>query len=72
MNEVHWHNKVARHTGVEKTLRYTLQFAYILEGRELVKCVRKACAKCRALMKEQLKVVMGPVSEHNLNIAPPF
>ena len=72
VNEVHWHNKVAKHTGVEKTLRYTSQFAHIVEGRELVKGVRKACAKCRVLMKEQLKVVMGPVSEHNLNIAPAF
>ena len=71
-NEVHWHSKEARHTGVEKTLRYTLQYAHILEGRELLTKIRKSCRKCRALLKEQLKVVMGPVSKHNLNIAPAF
>ena len=62
VNEVHWCNKEAKHTGVEKTLRYTLQYAHILEGRELVTRIRKSCLKCRALMKEQLKVIMGPVS----------
>ena len=71
-NEVHWHSKEARHTGVEKTLRYTLQYAHILEGRDLLTKIRKSCRKCRALLKEQLKVVMGPVSKHNLNVAPAF
>ena len=72
VNEVHWHNKEAKHTGVEKTLRYTMQYAHILEGRSLVSIVRKSCTKCRLLAKEQLKVIMGPVSKHNLNIAPAF
>ena len=72
VNEVHWQSKEAKHTGVEKTLRYTLQYAHILEGRDLVTKVRKSCLKCRALMREQLKVVMGPVSSYNLNIAPAF
>ena len=71
-NEVHWHSKEAKHTGVEKTLRYTLQYAHILEGRELIKRIRKSCVRCRLLAKKQLKVIMGPVSKHNLNIAPAF
>ena len=72
VNEIHWHNKEAKHTGVEKTLRYTMQYAYIIEGRDLVTKIRKFCVKCRLLRKEQLKVVMGPVSKYNLNIAPAF
>ncbi len=72
VNEIHWHNKVAKHTGVEKTTRYTLQYAHILEVRELIKSIRKSCVKCRLIAKKQLEVAMGPVSQFNLNIAPAF
>ena len=72
VNEIHWHNKEARHTGVEKTLRCTMMYAYIIEGKDLIIKVRNSCVKCRLLKKEQLKVIMGPVSKYNLNIAPAF
>ena len=49
-----------------------MQYAFILEGRDLVKKVRKSCVQCRMLMKKQLEVAMGPVSKYNLNIAPAF
>ena len=68
VNEVHWYNKEAKHTGVEKVLRYTLNYAHILEGRELVRMIRKSCTKCRQLAKEQIKVIMGPRSKYNLNV----
>ena len=71
VNEIHWHNQEAKHTGVEKTLRYTMLYAYIIEGTDLITKVRKSCVKCR-LLKEHLKVIMGPVSKYILNIAPAF
>ena len=72
VNEIHWHHDVAKHSGVESTLRYVLQHAYIIEGRELVKCIRKTCIRCKILLKRTLNVSMGPVSEYNLTVAPAF
>ena len=72
INEIHWHSEVARHSGVETTLRYTMKYGYILGGRELVKMIRKNCERCRFLAKRTIDVSMGPVSKHNLTIAPAF
>ena len=41
INEVHWHHPTAKHSGVETTLRFVHLQAYIMEGRSLVKLVRK-------------------------------
>ena len=72
INEVHWEDPVAKHSGVETVLRYTMKYAYIIEGRELVKKVRRNCERCRFLAKRTIEVIMGPKSEYNLMIAPPF
>ena len=72
INEVHWYDNVAMHAGIETNLRYLLQYAYILEGRELVKKFKKGCERCRYLYKRTVEVAMGPVSSNNLAIAPPF
>ena len=69
VNEVHWYNEVAKHSGVETVLRYTQKYAHIIEGRELVK---KSCKQCLYLEKRNIKVLMGQVSKYNLNIAPAF
>ena len=72
INEVHWYNKVARHSGVETVLRYTMKYAYIMGGRDLVKIFRRACIRCRILAKRTIDISMGPISQHNLTIAPAF
>ena len=72
INEVHWNNPTVKHSGVETTLRYTLLYCYILEGRELVRKFTKSCERCRFLRKKTIEVAMGPVSEHQLRIAPIF
>ena len=72
VNEVHWNNETVKHSGVETTLRYTLLYCHILEGRELVKKFTKSCERCRFLRKKTVEVAMGPVSEHQLRIAPSF
>ena len=72
INEVHWNDPVASHSGVETVLRYTMKYAYIIEGRELVRKIRKGCERCRYLAKRTIEVGMGPVSAHRLTIAPPF
>ena len=72
INEVHWDDPVAKHSGVETVLRYTMKYAYIMDGRELVRKIRKNCERCRFLAKRTIEISMGPVSKHNLTIAPPF
>ena len=71
-NEVHWHSKVASHSGVETVLRYTQKYAHTLEGRQLVKKVKSSCPRCKYLEKRHIKASMGPLSDHNLKIAPSF
>ena len=72
INEVHWYNKVAKHSGVETVLRYTMKYAYIMAGRDLVRLLKKACIRCRILAKRTIDISMGPVSKYNLTIAPAF
>ena len=70
--DIHWNHPTAMHSGVETTWRYVLQQCYILEGRSLVKMVRSSCPRCRYLLKRKFNVIMGPLSEDNLKIAPAF
>ena len=72
VNQVHWYHPTAAHSGVETVWRYVLQQVYIIEGRSLVKMVRSSCERCRYLNKKSIDVAMGPVSPHNLTIAPAF
>lgn len=72
INEIHWYQPSANHCGVETTLRYVNQEVYVIEGRAIVKSIRKSCQRCRYILKKTIDVVMGPVSKHVLNIAPAF
>ena len=62
INEVHLYNKVARHSGVETVVRYTMRYAYTMGGRDLVKIFRKACIRCRILAKRTKDISVGPIS----------
>ena len=72
VSETHWYDPDINHEGVESTLRYAQNTAHIIGGRDLVKMIKKACAKCRILHKKGVEVAMGPVADESLNIAPPF
>ena len=72
VNEVHWYNDDAKHSGNETVLRNIHKIAYIIEGRSLVKKFRKECARCKLLRKRAVEVAMGPISANNLCIAPAF
>ena len=72
VNEVHWNDKVAKHSGVETILRFTMKYGYIMEGRELVKMFRKHYERCRVIAKRTIDVSMGPISQHNITLAPAF
>ncbi|XP_066917508.1 uncharacterized protein [Clytia hemisphaerica] len=70
--DIHWNHPICQHTGVETTIRYLLKKAYIIEYRSMIKLIRKNCQRCRFLMKKSVEVVMGPISESNLTVAPAF
>eukprot|EP00794_Sanderia_malayensis_P006911 gene6911-biopygen5645 len=72
VNEVHWYNPTAKHSGNETTWRHVLQKAFIIEGKSLVKDIRSSCHRCRFILKKSINVEMGPLSSNNLCIAPAF
>ena len=61
VNVVHWHSKIARHTGIETVWRYVLKTAFIFSGRKLVKKFKVNCSRCRYLRKKFIDVEMGPL-----------
>ena len=69
VSEKHWYDPDVKHAGVESTLRYAQNTAYIIGGRNLVKSIQKACVRCRILHKKGVKVAMGPKSDENLKVA---
>ena len=72
INEVHWHDETVKHCGIESILRFVMKKAYIIEGREVAKRVKRNCIKCRYLTKQAINVEMGKLSARNLTIAPAF
>lgn len=72
VNEVHWYSSSTNHSGIETVWRYVLKEAFIISGREVVKKIKVSCERCRFLRKKTIELEMGPVSNHNLNIAPAF
>ena len=72
VSDIHWNHPTANHCGVETVWRYVLQHAFIVEGKSVVVKIGKSCERCRYLNKKMFEISMGPVSPHNLNIAPAF
>ena len=72
INEVHWYDNEANHSGNETVMRYVQKIAHIIEGRSLVGQFRKECPRCHYLRKKCIDVAMGPISSDNLCIAPAF
>ena len=60
------------HKGIEAMLRQSERIAHIIGGRELTKSLKHGCKKCRLLYKKSLDVLMGPIQNVNLCIAPAF
>ena len=51
VSETHWYHADVSHGGVESVLRHSQNTAYIIGGGDLMKCIKKLCAKCRILRK---------------------
>ena len=61
ISDIHWYHKVAKHSGVETLMSYILQKVYVIEGRSLMKQIRKRCERCRHLLKRCINVGMGTI-----------
>ena len=61
-----------QHRGLEAILRQTQIIAHIIGGRRLAKAIKRACTRCRIMNKESIDVIMGPIQNVNLCIAPAF
>ena len=66
------HTTVGKHAGYETSYRLSLEYVHILQGPSLFKQIGEQCAGCAKKRKQYLDVVMGPVSDHQLSIVPPF
>ena len=71
VNDIHWNGETS-HAGIETTLRAVLKKTFIIEGRSLLKLVKRSCERCRYLNKRTVDVAMGPVPGPTLTIAPAF
>ena len=72
INEIHWNHPTVKHSGVESTIRFVMNVAYILGVRDLVKAFRRQCTRCRYILKRTVEVLMAPASKHQLCMAPPY
>ena len=69
-DHVHWN--MAKHKGMETCSRISLQKVHILQGPALYREIGQECIRCKMKRKKFLEVSMGPVSQHQLAIAPPM
>ena len=72
LNEKHWYDTTAKHSGVETTIRSTMTVAHILGVRDIAKLFRKNCVRCRFLLKKTVDVEMGLLPSSRLTVAPPY
>ena len=70
--EVHWYHPDVQHRGLEAILSQMQNIAHIIGGRRLAKAITRACTRCRIMNKESIDVIMGPIQNVNLCIAPAF
>ena len=54
INEVHWYDNEANHSGNETVMRFVQKIVHIIEGRSLVSQFRKECPRCHYLRKSAL------------------
>ena len=69
-NHIHW--RLAKHKGMETCSRTSLQNVHILQGPALYREIGEECIRCKMKRKHFLEVSMGPVSQHQLAVAPPM
>ena len=72
INQMHWYDRTAKHSGVETTIRSTMTVAHILGVRDIAKLFRRNCVRCRYLLMKTVDVEMGQLPSSRLCVAPPY
>ena len=67
---IHW--KIAKHKGIESCLRMSLEHVHILQGMNLFREISQDCIRCKIKRGRYIQASLGPLSEKQLLIAPPF
>ena len=67
--QLHWD---LNHPGVEKLVNIATQILHIQNVRKFCKAIRKACIRCRFILKRTLRVEVGKQNEICLSSAPIF
>ena len=68
----HIHDNIALHRGIETCNRFSLQYTFIMQGMSLFKELASDCMRCSMKRRKLIEVTMGPLSDHQLSITPPF
>ena len=66
------HRKISKHGGYETCLRDSLNHCFIIQGMSLFRELGEDCVKCHKNRKKFIDVSMGPISDEQLVVAPPF
>ena len=69
---LHAHTRLARHKGVNFTLRESRGVAFVLRGRELSAEIDQSCRPCKRHKQRLVKVEIGKLHQTRLTVAPPF
>ena len=66
------HIEICKHAGFETCYRTSLGLCHIIQGASLFREIAEECSKCSMMRKKYLDVIMGPISDQQLTLAPPF
>ena len=66
------HHELGKHAGYETCFRISLGYCHVIQGVSLFREISDECAKCSMIRRKYIEVIMGPVSDHQLTISPPF
>ena len=67
---IHWN--VAHHKGMETCLRMSLEHVHILQGMSLFREINSECIRCKIKRGKFIQASLGPLSDKQLIVAPPF
>ena len=67
---IHW--KIAKHKGMESCLRISLEHVHILQGMSLFREIALECIRCKIKRGRFIQASLGPLSDKQLIVAPPF
>ena len=67
---IHW--TVAKHRGMETCLRMSMEHVHIMQGMSLFRELGEDCIRCKIKRGRFIQASLGPISEKQLIVAPPF